>query len=119
MSPTKLHTVLPPLVRQLCWIHEAWIVGGAARVLCGDEMGIPRDFDVLVPFHTWGRACLLIPRGTPANSFGGFKVRQRGIEIDVWAGDVGWHLAHAPRGKQRIAFSPENKQILRASELML
>lgn len=103
---------LPHLVRLLCLNHEAWIVGGGARVLAGLEPGPPRDFDVLVPHWQWGPASKLIPRGSPANSFGGFKVTADGIEIDVWQGDIGWLLAHAPKTKQRVAVQPMTETVL-------
>lgn len=89
---------LPALIRTFCYSHEGWIVGSAATYLLDfDNPTPPRDFDILIPFYTWGLACRCIPEGTPTNSFGGLKVVSDGCTIDVWAGDIGWFLAQVPK----------------------
>lgn len=87
---------LPAIIRTFCFSHEAWIVGSAASFLLDLKDEMPRDWDILVPFWTWGVACRTIPEGTPTNSFGGLKVTSDGYKIDVWSGDVGWFLAQVP-----------------------
>jgi hypothetical protein len=74
----------PKLVCALCYGHDAWVVGGAARD------NDPRDWDILVPFSQWQSAAFLIPSDAKPNSFGGFKCSTpEGVEVDVWPGDIG------------------------------
>lgn len=96
--------VLPPSARALVYGHDGWIVGGCTKYILGINDDIPKDIDIIVPFYEWGRACLIIPRGTLSNSFGGHKLTDQiayvdgskiAIDIDVWCGDVGWFLAHS------------------------
>jgi hypothetical protein len=87
---------LPPIARTLCYNHDGWIVGSNAEYLLGLRDEFQRDIDILVPFYEWGNACRIIPAGTPSNSFGGFKLLDNGIEIDIWAGDIGWFIAQVP-----------------------
>ena len=44
-----------------------------------------------------GNACGIVPAGTPANSFGGFKLIDSGVEIDLWVGDIGWYNRSSPK----------------------
>lgn len=104
----------PQLVKILCYQYEAWIMGGAARVIALNRGEPIKDWDILVPAIWWPRACMLITKGTPANSFGGFKVVEDGVDIDVWAGDVGWLLSHCPIGLERVAYSPIFQTMLTA-----
>lgn len=87
---------LPALVRSFCFSNEGWIVGSGAKWLLDLRTEPPRDFDVLIPFYTWGIACRSIPEGSLTNSHGGVKIRSDGLEVDVWAGDIGWFLAQVP-----------------------
>lgn len=88
--------LLPPVARTLCYNHEGWIVGSTAEYLVGIRDSPQRDLDILVPFYEWGNACRIVPAGTPANSFGGFKLIDNTIEIDLWAGDIGWFISQVP-----------------------
>jgi len=88
---------LPTLIRALCYAHDAWVVGSGAAYLLNLKNDAPRDWDILVPFWTWGIACKLIPQGSVTNSHGGIKLISDGIEVDVWAGDVGWFLGQVPK----------------------
>ena len=94
--------LLPLAARAFVYVHEGWIVGSGAKYLLGLQNKIPTDIDILVPFYEWGKACLVIPKGTTANSFGGFKLEQQRVDydhdthwlnIDIWPGDIGWFLA--------------------------
>lgn len=88
--------LLPPVARTLCYNHEGWVVGSTAEYLLGLRDEPQRDLDILVPFYEWGNACRIVPAGTPANSFGGFKLIDNDIEIDLWAGDIGWFISQVP-----------------------
>ena len=76
----------PKLVLALTHCHDAWIVGSGAD----PNNKEPRDYDILVPYSQWQKASSLIPMDAKVNTFGGFKCISDGIEIDVWAGDIGW-----------------------------
>jgi len=88
---------LPPVARTLCFNHDGWVVGSTAAYLIGINNEIQRDLDILIPFYEWGNACKIVPAGTPANSFGGFKLKSDDVEIDLWAGDIGWFIAQVPK----------------------
>lgn len=80
----------PRLVGLLVTNFDAWIVGSAANLKCDH----PRDWDVLVPFHNWSKAVSCIPIDAKMNSYGGWKFKDGGVEIDVWPGDVGWIMSN-------------------------
>jgi hypothetical protein len=77
---------LPPTVSKLTHGFDAWVVGSAAD----PNNDNPNDFDVQVPYSTWGQACFLIPKDAKVNSFCGFKFEEDGVTIDVWPGELGW-----------------------------
>lgn len=88
---------LPALVRSFCFNNDGWIVGSTANWLLGLKGDDPRDYDILIPFYTWGVACRSIPEGSPTNSHGGIKISSDGVIIDVWGGDIGWFLGQVPQ----------------------
>ena len=100
---------LPPLALKLTHMHDAWIVGSAADP-CNES---PRDYDVIVPFSSWGQACMLIPGDAKPNSFGGFKCIDDGIEVDVWPGDLGWLMQ---RPKAMYAWHPASGVLLKKQD---
>lgn len=108
---------LPPMVRSFCYNNDGWIVGSAALYLLGLKEDDPRDYDILIPFYMWGQACRSVPVGTPANSFGGFKMTDGGIVIDVWCGDIGWFLGNVP-DTPSYAVNPKAMTFLVASRDM-
>jgi hypothetical protein len=113
-SLSEKKNIIPQKIKELSWNYEAWIVGGSARYLLGLEDSC-KDWDVLIPFNRWGEACRTIPKGTPANSFGGFKLNVEDCEIDVWAGEIGWFLGHCNSfGKRTLAVNLEYGIILDA-----
>lgn len=79
---------LPKLVSKITHAHDAWVVGSAAN----PKNISPRDYDILVPFREWQRAASLIPINAKPNTFGGFKCKSEGYEIDIWPGDLDWIL---------------------------
>lgn len=92
---------LPKIVSKLTHFHEAWVVGGAAD----PENEFPRDWDVLVPLTKWQDAAGLIPDNAKVNSFGGFKIVEDGIVIDVWPGELSWLMQ---RPKCNYVWSPKS-----------
>lgn len=111
---------LPSFVRNLVYNHDGWIVGSGARYLLGltNSKLTPKDYDVLIPFHCWGDVALTIPRGTPSNSFGGFKVTIEGKTTDVWCGDIGWFLSHSTINND-LALHIRTKTVIRAHTVKL
>jgi len=79
---------LPPKVAQLLQNFDGWLVGSAADPTRPE----PRDFDILIPFHNWHRACLSVPADAKTNSFGGWKFNVGDVEIDIWPGDLSYML---------------------------
>lgn len=73
----------PALVCQLIERYDAWIVGSACDTLN------PKDYDVAVPFKYWPEAALLMPKDSKPNTFGGWKCKSEGKEVDVWPADLG------------------------------
>jgi hypothetical protein len=101
---------LPIVVRQLCFNHDAWVVGGAAKFLCGLSQK-KRDWDVIVPLHEWMQASKQFPHGSRTNTFGGVKIESDGFEIDIWAEDVGRYFQTAGGSFDLIAVSPKTQQV--------
>ena len=71
----------PELVSKLFVLCEAWLIGGAV------DDDNPKDWDVWVPLSKWSIACGIIPKEVKVNRFGGFKINENGIEIDVWTSE--------------------------------
>lgn len=76
----------PKLVLALTYSHDAWVVGSGAD----PDHENPRDWDIIVPYSEWQKACSLIPMDAVPNHFGGWKCISEGVEVDVWPGDLGW-----------------------------
>ena len=113
-SLSKKRYEIPQKVNELSWNYEAWIVGGGARYLVGLEDSC-KDWDILIPFYRWGEACRIVPRGTPSNTQGGFKLDVENSEIDIWPGEIGWFLGHCKSfNKRTIAINLQYKTILPA-----
>lgn len=100
---------MPPIVRALCFLHDAWVVGGAAKWLVGDTKEL-KDWDIIVPIRHWTDAQHLIPYGTKSNTFGGFKIAGD-IEIDIWAEDLDHLFLTADKGPG-IAVQPRRKVVV-------
>ena len=84
----------PALVAQLTHVHNAWIVGSAAKE--GADLKIVRDWDVLVPFSNWQAAAALLPKDAAPNTFGGWKCVSEGVVVDVWPDDLGRIMTRLP-----------------------
>lgn len=108
---------LPALVRSFCFNNQAWVVGGAALWLLKLQDQAPRDYDLLIPFYTWGDACRTIPEGSKTNSHGGIKLVQDDIKIDVWCGDIGWFFGQVPK-TPAYGVNPKTMTFLTASREM-
>lgn len=110
----------PEIVVALCWNHSAWVVGSAAQYMAGRVLKRPRDLDILVPFSEWDRASVLIPRGTPSNTFGGFKLSAKypdgeDVHVDIWPGDLTTLLARASMEVE--AFHPMSSRYVKSERL--
>lgn len=93
---------LPHLVKSFTHPFDGWIVGGGAKFLLDFQEELPRDWDILIPFYTWGQACRIVPEGSKTNAFGGIKIEN----VDIWAGDIGYFIGHANAYPQ-FAVSPK------------
>ena len=103
--------ILTPIARSLVYTHDSWIVGGCANYFIDESISFVRDLDIIVPFYEWGLACKMVKAGTPSNSFGGFKVIDDGLEIDMWCGDIGYLIANSPQ-KPIYAVHPRTYTII-------
>ena len=101
---------MPTLVRVLTNEHKAWVVGGAAKFMCGVGPR-PRDWDVIVPESEWPAASKHFPYGSQVNTMGGIKATSDGCEVDVWASDLGWHWISSYGGFDLLAVSPRTQQV--------
>lgn len=88
-------SLLPALVRAMTTTSSAWIVGGAARADWTGE----GDIDVIVPLAKWHRVAPFLPKESRPNSFGGWRFKVDGKEIDVWP-DTLMRLASHPSSFQ-------------------
>ena len=86
-SPNKKIRRFPDPVAHILQNFDAWLVGSAV------DNEYPKDYDILVPFHMWHRAVVIIPQDAKPNSFKGWKVEIAGITIDMWPGDLGYLAA--------------------------
>lgn len=69
----------PSLVKVLIAECDAWLIGESSV-----NSNNPRDYDLWIPINKWSIACLIIPKDSKVNSFGGFKCISDGKEVDVW-----------------------------------
>lgn len=111
----KLHCLVPDTVRQLCWGHNAWLIGGFVdylmKLYAGEKCGEFRDIDVIVPYHEWQKAAYLLGGvDAVANKFGGFEFKEDDITVDVWPDDVARVLAEFKEGTK--AFHPKTRTLL-------
>lgn len=85
----KPHSVIGSVSRQLCWLFDGWIVGGAVDFISGKSSLYPKDIDIVIPIQNWINASKLIPTGSLSNSFGGFKFKDDNeTSVDVWTDDI-------------------------------
>lgn len=106
---------IPSLVKTLTFIHNGWIVGGAAKYMCG-LIDAPRDWDIIIPPAEWALASKSFPHGSLINTMGGVKIVENNIEIDVWASDLGDHFLTSYGGFDLIAVSPKTQQVCYCSK---
>ena len=102
---------MPIIVRAFCLLHGGWVVGGAARWMVGKQDTL-KDWDIIVPMRLWQDAQHLIPYGTLSNTFGGFKVVEDGVEIDVWPEDLDHFFATVTKGDEVIAVQPSKQLVV-------
>jgi hypothetical protein len=78
--------LLPGTVYRMC-VHGAFIAGSYAKKLVGEGID-PSDIDLLVPLDKWTIIAPMIPKKAKMNKFGGWRFKEKGIEIDVWPDTV-------------------------------
>ncbi len=95
---------LPTSVKLFVERCDAFIVGSAAYPNANIET--VNDIDVVIPFHKWDVACIIIQTsfisdcedyekwkaGVNLNVYGGLKFVDDGISIDVWPSDLNKYL---------------------------
>ena len=77
---------IPSKVLKLLYDFNGWLVGSSV-----DKQN-PKDYDILIPFSEWSKACICVPNDATKNRFGGWKFKEDGIEIDIWPGDLSWFV---------------------------
>lgn len=101
---------MPSLVKTACFNYEGWVVGGGAEFLIGN-IKEPKDWDVIVPVTKWEHIFPIVPyKFAEVNTFGGFKVLENDIEIDIWPEDLGHFFMGATKG-ELLAVQPKTQQI--------
>lgn len=84
-----------------------YLVGSAVQWVLYGGRSTPRDYDIIIPLHKWHDASRLIPPGSVANSFGGFKLQLDGeLVIDVWGEDVDHYLITSTGMHAGVAINP-------------
>lgn len=77
---------LPQLVKTLTFEFGGWIVGSGAKYLVGEIESVNQgDWDVVISPTRWPDVAHIVPKGTPANNWGGFKLDG----VDFWSEDLG------------------------------
>lgn len=105
----KVHEKLGPIARQLCWLFDAWIVGGSVPYLYELTEQKPKDIDIVVSLENWIVASKLIPEGAISNKFGGFKFQDGEFEIDVWCDDIPTLFINNIKGRNNLtAYQPKH-----------
>jgi hypothetical protein len=77
----------PALVRKLVINCNGWIVGSASKPEI--DLATVRDIDVVIPFSYWSIAASHIPPTATPNTFGGWKIKDGEVTVDVWPDDLG------------------------------
>lgn len=122
----KLHDRCPPLVRSLCWGHDAWIVGSTAQALV-ENKSVSGDYDIVVPWKNWTGAALECTsffgsnsgQNLMANYFGGWKIIDKeNIEYDVWPDTLDRYLTQCPIHLRVVAVHPQSGRVIRQTSIM-
>lgn len=73
------------LLKQLENLGETFIIGGALREFRENNLEqLPRDFDLVVDTDDYHLNKVLFRHRPHRNRFGGYKINDRGIIIDIW-----------------------------------
>jgi len=113
----KYHQLMPTIVRTMCWSFDAWIVGSAApKIFKKQELDAGTDFDVIVPPKNWNKATLcLVPYHPVINSFGGWKIVETPVIIDVWPDTLNDYFLRVQFSSEPDAFHPKTGIFLSSS----
>ena len=84
--PIKTNQYIPSLCVPWMYDHKAFLVGsGAHWYLSGGKLRFPRDLDFVIDPREWNRVTRTIEgRKVRLNRFGGLKLVEQGVKIDVW-----------------------------------
>jgi hypothetical protein len=102
---SKIHHLMPPIIRTLCWSYDAWIVGSTATSLIKHHR--PQDWDIIINIELWNK-CALFLSANPvvANSFGGWKVPH--INADVWPDTLNNYFLRCQKSIDCAAYHPQS-----------
>lgn len=99
---------IPLIVKTATYNHDGWVVGGSAQYLCGLTSKV-RDWDVIVPPNEWAKLCKTFPYKSVTNTFGGIKLLENGVEVDLWPEELGLYFINT---SGIIAVSPYWKKVV-------
>lgn len=101
---------IPKIVQLITSLTDGYIVGSAADPTNNN----PKDWDVIVPHANWHIAAGVIAayeKNPNITSFGGWRIEENGMSIDIWPDDIGrimysakakwvWHYKTGVRWKR-------------------
>lgn len=84
---------IPKIVYNLSMAGGLIVGSQAAQFAKGSEPLEGHDWDILVPFDSWGYVRTLIPSDATLNKFKGWRFTHKtanlnNIEVDTWPGDL-------------------------------
>ena len=111
---SSIYRKLPDLVSLLCQSFNGWIIGSSVDYVIGEKMLSPKDFDVVISYEEWNKASKAIPKTAVINSCGGFKVKDKDIEIDIWMDDI---AMISTLNSETKAYHPRTQTLLNANKI--
>lgn len=85
----------------------AWLVGsGAEWYVSAGSGAMPKDLDIIVPPSDAGALTHLDQSRVRLNSFGGIKLRMRGVTADVWFHTLDDFTAASDKGGFAVRLKP-------------
>lgn len=105
MIAIKPFLKLPRTARQICWLYNGIVVGGAVNWLIEETFDEPRDIDIVVPIDEWQRANKLLigAESVEINALGGIFFVDIHMEtgksfgVDIWPEDTMRMLSLYPK----------------------
>jgi len=97
----KPNRQLPVLVRQICLLFDAYIVGSGAKFISGDT-DQNNDWDIIIDPSRFEKFMLFMcDKNFRLNSWGGFKIMDGDIEVDVWPQTLESYIG-SPKSSSKI-----------------